>query len=46
MTKRGAELLRDQRAMFEHLRELEKSAPGDVDVIVRAIVDTSVHGSQ
>ena len=39
MTKLGESLLRDARALFEFLRELEKESPGDVDIIVRAIVD-------
>jgi hypothetical protein len=38
MTPRGTELLRDQRAIFESLRELDKHEPTDVDAIVSAIV--------
>lgn len=38
MTKIGSDLLRDQRAIFERLGELERTAPDDVDAIVGAIV--------
>ena len=38
MTEIGAELLADQRRIFERLAELEKTAPGDVDAIVAAVV--------
>jgi hypothetical protein len=37
MTTLGSDLLRDQRAIFERLADLERSAPGDVDIIVGAI---------
>lgn len=39
MTTLSIEPVRDQRATFAFLAECERAAPGDVNVIVRGIVD-------